>query len=65
MSGKVKRSYYLPVKLVTALDRDCEKGGYVREAVVAAAVKNFLDAAPNDRQEMFEKLNTFLNKKGK
>ena len=63
--NKIKRSYYIPVKLVGAFDRECEKGGYVREAVVAAAVKNFLDAPPAERQKMFDRLDAFLTRKRK
>ena len=63
--SKIKRSYYLPQKLIVAMDRECEKGGYVREAIVAAAVKNFLDASPTERQKMFDCLDAFLTKKRK
>jgi hypothetical protein len=62
---KTKRSYFLPSKLVTTFDKECKKGGYVRERVVAAAVNNFLNASPNDRHKMFLQLDSFLTKRGK
>ena len=40
--AKIKRSYYLPDKLVKAFDAECSKSGYVREKIVAASVMNFL-----------------------
>jgi hypothetical protein len=61
--NKVKRSYYLPSKLVAAFDAECRRGGYVREAVVSGAVHNFLDASPSERQKMFERLDAFLSSK--
>lgn len=60
---KPKRSYYLPNKLVAAFDRECSKSGYVKEKVVAAAMLSFLDSAPENRSDMFERLDLFL--KGK
>lgn len=60
---KPKRSYYLPNKLVSAFDRECSKSGYVKEKVVAAAMLSFLDSAPENRSDMFERLDIFL--KGK
>lgn len=64
MSDKVKRSYYMPVKLLKAFDQFCEKGGCVREHVVAAAVNHFLNATPAERAKMFNQLDVTLNKRG-
>ena len=61
---KTKRSYFLPTKLVTLFDKECRKGGYVRERVVAAAVNNFLTASPNDRHKMFLQLDSYLSRRG-
>ena len=55
----IKRSYYLPKKLVEIFDKEAEKFGYVREKVVAAAVLAFLQSAPPARAKMFEKLASF------
>jgi hypothetical protein len=63
--SKVKRSYYLPDKLVAAFDAECRRGGYVREAVVSGAVNHFLNASPTERQKMFERLDAFLSKRGR
>jgi hypothetical protein len=60
---KPKRSYYLPNKLVAAFDRECSKSGYVKEKVVAAAMLRFLDSAPENRSDMFERLDVFLRGK--
>ncbi len=49
---KPKRSYYLPGKLVDAFDKDCAKGGYVKEKVVAASMLQFLDSDPALRQKV-------------
>jgi len=62
---KSKRSYFLPGKLVTLFDKECKKGGYVRERVVAAAIATFLKASPNDRHNMFLELESLLSKRGK
>ena len=63
---KMKRSYYLPAKLVTAFDKECLKSGYVREKVVAAAVMTFLDSNPDERAKMFDRLDHLVNRrKGK
>lgn len=59
--AKVKRSYYLPEKLLKVFDRDVKKGGYVREKVVAAALQGFLTASPVERQKMFDRLADFLD----
>lgn len=61
---KPKRSYYLPGKLVTTFDKECAKSGYVKEKVVAAAMLAFLDATPELRSKMFERLDGFLRTKG-
>ena len=57
---KAKRSYFLPSKLVALFDRECTKGGYVRERVVAAAIANFLKASPVERHEMFVYLDQLM-----
>jgi hypothetical protein len=62
MESKPKRSYYLPGKLVAAFDKECEKSGYVREKVVAAAICKFLDSDAGTRAKMFEKLASFVGK---
>ena len=62
MESKPKRSYYLPGKLVAAFDKDCQKCGYVREKVVAAAMLAFLQSDAGTRAKMFEKLTSFLGK---
>ena len=59
---KPKRSYYLPGKLVAAFDKDCQKCGYVREKVVAAAMLAFLQSDASTRAKMFEKLASFVGK---
>lgn len=60
---KPKRSYYLPGKLVNIFDKECAKSGYVKEKVVAAAMLSFLDAGPEARSRMFERLDSFLKTK--
>ena len=60
---KPKRSYYLPGKLVKALDKECSKSGLVREMVVAASMLKFLDSDPVVRSKMFERLDAFLGRK--
>lgn len=60
---KPKRSYYLPAKLVTSFDADCEKYGYVKERVVAAALVSFLHSSAEDRHRMFDRLEAFLQSK--
>jgi hypothetical protein len=62
---KPKRSYYLPGKLVDAFDKDCAKGGYVKEKVVAASMLAFLDSDPNTRSRMFDRLDSFMSSKKK
>jgi len=57
---QIKRSYYLPQKLIDAFNKECGKFGYVREKVVAAAILRFLNSDPNTRADMFERLDTFL-----
>ncbi|MBN1492064.1 MAG: hypothetical protein JXA69_19275 [Phycisphaerae bacterium] len=57
---KPKRSYYLPAKLVEAMDRECERVGLVKERLVAAAILSFLEAGPEARQGMFVRLETFV-----
>jgi len=62
MESKPKRSYYLPGKLVAAFDKECDKSGYVREKVVAAAMLAFLQGDPGARVKMFDRLASFLGK---
>lgn len=62
MESKTKRSYFLPGKLVSAFDKECQKSGYVREKVVAAAIFEFLQSDPKARAGMFERLAGFVNK---
>jgi hypothetical protein len=59
---QVKRSYYLPGKLVDVFNKECIKSGYVREKVVAAAVQKFMESDPKARAAMFERLAGFLGK---
>lgn len=58
---KPKRSYYLPIKLIEAFDRECDRVGLVKERVVAAAIFQFLESGPEARQRMMEKLDTFIH----
>jgi hypothetical protein len=60
---KLKRAYYLPRKLIDALDKESVKSGYVREKVVAAALLDFLDSNPDARAQRFERLDKFLRSK--
>ena len=62
---KSKRSYFLPTKLVTLFDKECKRGGYVRERVVAAAIASFLNSDPNERHEMFMKLDKVVSRGAK
>jgi hypothetical protein len=62
---KEKRSYFLPVKLLDAFDREAKKQGYVREKMVAAALAQFLRSGPNERAQMFENLDQMLKAKAK
>jgi hypothetical protein len=62
MESKTKRSYYLPGKLIAAFDKECDKLGYVREKVVAAAICKLLDSDPVSRTKMFDRLKSFLGK---
>ena len=65
MESKPKRSYYLPGKLVAAFDKECEKSGYVREKVVAAAMLAFLNSDASARAKMFDSLAKFVGGKAK
>lgn len=58
---KPKRSYYLPEKVVEAFDAECQRSALVKERVVAAAILHFLDADPDARQKMFERLEAFVH----
>jgi hypothetical protein len=62
---KDKRSYFLPVKLVEALDKEAKKQGYVREKLIAASIAHFLRSGPNDRALMFEHLDKLVSGKAK
>ena len=62
---KSKRSYFLPKKLVTAFHAECRKSGYVKEKVVAAAILKFLDADPNGRAQMFDRVDRLVTGKKK
>jgi hypothetical protein len=64
MVAEQKRSYYLPKKLIDAVDKGCRQAGLVRQRATAAAMLNFLQASPQERQEMFDRLNRFLSGKG-
>ena len=57
---KPKRSYYLPEKLVVAFNQECQRSGFVRERVVAAAICSFMHSDPDQRSRMFEDLDAFL-----
>ena len=62
---QIKRSYYLPQKLVDAFNKECGKFGYVREKVVACSIYRFLQSDPNTRAKMFDQLDNFLRSKRK
>lgn len=62
---KPKRSYYLPAKVVAALDRETERLGLVKERVVAAAILHFLQSGPEPRHTMMEKLDAYLRTPGR
>lgn len=62
---KSKRSYFLPTKLLNLFDKECKKGGYVRERVVAAALATFMKASPDERHQMFQTLEEIQSKRGK
>jgi hypothetical protein len=64
MPAEEKRSYYLPKKLIDAVDKECRQAGLVRQRAVAAAVLHFLHASPQQRQAMFDNLAKFLGKGG-
>lgn len=62
---KSKRSYFLPTKLINEFDKECKRGGYVRERVVAAALANFLNASPTERHKMFLQLDSMVSRRGR
>ncbi len=62
---QIKRSYYLPQKLIDAFNKECAKFGYVREKVVATSIYKFLQSDPNTRAQMFDRLDGFLSSKRK
>jgi hypothetical protein len=57
---KPKRSYYLPNKLIKDFDKECQRSGFVKERVVAAALLEFLRSDPNGRAGMFDHLAKYL-----
>jgi hypothetical protein len=57
---KPKRSYYLPNKLIKDFDKECQRSGFVKERVVAAALLEFLRSDPNGRAGMFDTLAKYL-----
>lgn len=60
---ELKRSYYLPVTWVDRFDDECQKSGFVRERILAAAVFHFLQSGANNRHDLFMNLDKFLNKR--
>lgn len=60
---EIKRSYYLPGKLLTAFGKECSRSGYIKQNVVAAAVLSFLDSNPEQRSKMFDRLDRFQRNK--
>lgn len=60
---KPKSTFYLPAKVIDALDKEAEKGGYVREKVVAASLMAFLNSSVDARSRMFDRLDSFLENK--
>lgn len=60
---EIPRSYYLPTKLIKAIDKDARKSGLVRGTMVAASVLSFLDSEPAERAEMFDRLDRFLTRR--
>ncbi len=63
MSAKSKRSYFLPEKLISVFDQECQKAGLVREKVIAASIYRFLQSGPEERATMFEQLDKSLKKR--
>jgi hypothetical protein len=63
MVAQDKRSYYLPKKLIDAFDKDCRQNGFVRQRAAAAAICKFLNASPDERQQMLDNLAKFLSSK--
>ncbi len=64
MVSEMKRSYYLPRKLIGAFDQECRRQGFVRQRALAAALYRFLKASPTDRQRMLTNLAGFLGQRG-
>ncbi|MBN2581950.1 MAG: hypothetical protein JXL80_02705 [Planctomycetes bacterium] len=62
---KVKRSYFLPCKLVDAFEKEADKQGYIREKVLAAAMAQFLRSSPDEHAPMFEHLDKLVSGKAK
>jgi len=60
---EVKRSYYLPQKLLTAFGKECSKFGCIKQNAVAASLLLFLDSSPDQRSKMFNRLDSFQNSK--
>jgi hypothetical protein len=60
---ELKRSYYLPLKLVKVFTQECSRSGYIKQSAIAAALLLFLDSSPNERSKMFERLDKFQKSK--
>ncbi len=60
-----RRSYFLPKKLVAALDQEADRCGHFRETTVAAAMAHFVHSPPDARAQMFEELDRFLRGQAK
>jgi hypothetical protein len=64
MPAEEKRSYYLPKKLIDAVDKECRQHGIIRQRAAAAGILRFLKASPTERQAMLENLAKFVGKGG-
>ena len=60
---EIKRSYYLPRKLVDSFGKETNRFGFVNQKVVAAAILQFIDSDANTRSKMFDRLDKFLKSK--
>lgn len=65
MDKVTMRAYFLPDKLVEALDCEAKRCGYTRKKAVAAAMAGFLKSDPDARACMFDQLDKFLKGKTK
>lgn len=59
--AKPNRSFYLPARLIAFFDREAERAGHVKQMMIAAAMLRFLESNPQERAQMFERLDSFLN----